>query len=101
MTDPRELKDIFVEEKDYLDRWVQNRGIMEMLGCLRGTRVNIIVHQIQDANQFNVLYILPKKKFSTSGGRPALGEVKPSAQNRVFARLMVSSCSVSARLVGS
>lgn len=72
VTDPGKLMDVFFEDKDYLDRWLQNCGIMEMLGCLRETRVNITVHQIQDANQFKALCILPRKKFSTSGEREAI-----------------------------
>lgn len=74
MTDPGEVMDVFFEDKDYMDRWLQNHEIMEMLECLRGTNVNIVVHQIQDANQFKAFYILQVLHW---GERPALGEVKP------------------------
>lgn len=100
MTDPGEVMDVFFEDKDYMDRWLQNDEIMEMLECLRGTNVNIVVHQIQDANQFKAFYILPRNKFSTGvRGQPL--EKLNQVDGKVFERLSPSSCSVTARLAGS
>lgn len=99
-TDPGEVMDVFFEDKGYLDRWLQNHGIMEMLEGLRGTSVNIVVHQIQDANQFKALCILLRNKFSPGvRGQPL--EKLSQVGGIVFVRLSPSSSSVTARLAGS
>lgn len=99
-TDPGEVMDVFFEDKHYLDRWLRNQGIMEMLERLRATSVNIVVHQIQDANQFKALCILPRNKFSPGvRGQPL--EKLNQVGGIVFARLPPSSGSVTARLAGS
>lgn len=55
---------------------IEGYRIMEMLKCLRGTRVNNTPHQIQDAKRFKTLCIVLRKKFSPSVERPSLGGVK-------------------------
>jgi len=55
---PWGLVDVSLEDKDCLDRWLQNCRIMEMLKCLREIRVNTVFHQIQDAKQFKTLCIV-------------------------------------------